>query len=141
MKYLDEFDKIAQQILDDVASAHAEMIAADIPWLASVPATQKSILLNDAADRIAAAIRTAVADETERCAGITDNFVMINGRDAMVAEHIATAIRARQPAAPTALATLHASYAKLSDADQESFIRTYCHGCGGNRPCHCLNDE
>lgn len=71
---MDEFDKIAQQILSDVASAHAEMIAADIPWLASVPAIQKNILMDDAANRIAAAIRTAVATERERCARIAKSL-------------------------------------------------------------------
>lgn len=50
-------------------------------------------------------------------------------------------LASRPPEATPTLASVHTAFAKLSDADQESFINSYCSGCGGPRPCHCQNDE
>lgn len=49
--------------------------------------------------------------------------------------------KARNEPPADKLNAVRSAFENLSFADREDFIRGYCSGCGGDRPCHCENDE
>lgn len=167
----DRFDGIATAMLDAWWQANAAMIEADLPWLASLPCAQRNILTHDALDRIAAALRAAATEERAAIRESVDTLVTVTMHIPVVIERVLRAIdsratSSREPvrqftaqelcdmegdAVPFASSPRHmekptlesvkSAFERLSDEDRESFVHSYCSGCGGPRRCQCQNDE